>query len=105
MIFACPKGHQSTDPEYCSECGTALSAAAVVRSADGVVSPASAFAATAGESPEGEKCPCCQTLREGKLQYCEVCRYDFIHRQAYEPGAPARQPVGKSEAASSATSA
>jgi hypothetical protein len=105
MTFACPKGHQSTDPEYCSECGTALGAVTAVRSAEAAVPPASAFTAATGEGPEGEKCPCCQTLREGKLQYCEVCRYDFIHRQAYEPGVPARQPVGKSEAASSAMSA
>lgn len=57
--FTCPKGHDSTEPDYCSECGAKIDAAlAAAVDAAGI-------------------CPDCGTSRVGPARYCEVCRYDF----------------------------
>jgi len=58
-IFPCPKGHQSTQADFCSECGTWMK-------------PASGVAA-----PVGETCPECSTARVAGARYCEACRHDF----------------------------
>ena len=57
--FDCPKGHESTEPDYCSECGAKIDAVlAAAVDAAGI-------------------CPDCGTSRMGHARYCEVCRYDF----------------------------
>jgi hypothetical protein len=81
MTYPCPKGHDSTDPVWCSECSTRIPAAAA---------PASATAA-APLMHTGEMCPTpgCGTLRDGSSRFCENCRYDFELEQAYAgDGAP-----------------
>lgn len=66
--FDCPKGHDSTEPDYCSECGAKIDAAlAAAVDAAGI-------------------CPDCGTSRMGHARYCEVCRYDFAPEP--EPAAP-----------------
>lgn len=65
--YQCPKGHASTDPNYCSECGARIGAPAIADT-----TPASP-APTVG----AEVCPVCQTPRTPGARYCEVCRYDF----------------------------
>lgn len=69
--YPCPKGHDSTDPVWCSECSTRIAAAA----------PAPAPATSAG----GEICPTpgCGTPRDGRSRFCENCRYDFELGKAY----------------------
>lgn len=66
----CPRGHLSTEPDYCSECGSKLSeAASVQENASGVSQNSSGL----------ELCPDCGTLRENSsLSFCEVCGYNFV---------------------------
>jgi hypothetical protein len=74
MTTVCPKGHTSSDADYCSECGTRIGApgiAAQLASAP-ATSPVSAPAATTDGA-----CPDCATPRSGGARFCEVCRYDF----------------------------
>jgi len=63
MMFPCPKGHDSTEADFCSECGTKLAAIAEPALADAVF------------------CPDCGMARIGEERFCEACRYDF------QPGA------------------
>ena len=60
--LVCPKGHASTDPDFCSECGTKMTSVAVV-----------------------EKCPQCGMERTPGARFCETCRYDF---RSGTPGPP-----------------
>ena len=83
MTYKCPKGHDSTDPDYCSECGTAITASPLTDS----ISDVSGTGTLAGM----DVCPDCQTPREGGLQFCEVCRYDFISRTSFSPNAQPAQ--------------
>jgi FHA domain len=65
--YQCPKGHTSTDPDYCSECGALIGPSTV----------ASAMVAASAPLPGSEVCPDCQTPRTHGARFCEVCRYDF----------------------------
>ena len=65
--LVCPRGHTSTDPDFCSECGTKMVAAA----------------------PVAESCPQCGMQRTPGARFCETCRYDF---RSGTPG-PAPDPV------------
>lgn len=68
MTYACPKGHDSSDADYCSECGARIGAAPT----------GSAPAVT--PSPVPDECPDCATLRTPGSRFCEVCRYDFASK-------------------------
>jgi hypothetical protein len=70
MERICPKGHVSTDPDYCSECGAKLGGAA------SAITPTLATAPSA-LAVGGEPCPVCATQRVAGARFCEVCRYDF----------------------------
>lgn len=83
MTYKCPKGHDSTDPDYCSECGTAIGAA-----------PAAAQIVDTQQSQPasgGDVCPDCQTPRDGSLQFCEMCRYDFVNHRSFSADTGAAQ--------------
>lgn len=85
MSAACPAGHLSDEPDYCSVCGARITGAAPAPAA-----PARAFA----KAPSGAAqihCPSCGDPREDPdARFCEVCRYDFQDRR---PGPP---PVARS---------
>ncbi len=61
--YTCPKGHPSTEPDFCSECG------AKIQAAKSAPKPA--------HSGNG-KCPDCEADRaaDGGV-FCEVCGYNF----------------------------
>ncbi|MET3131471.1 hypothetical protein AAKU55_001733 [Oxalobacteraceae bacterium GrIS 1.11] len=63
----CSQGHQSSDADYCSECGVRIGA------------PSLTAAAPAGDAI----CSDCGTPRVGGSRYCEVCRYDFQGKSSY----------------------
>ena len=90
--FVCPKGHASTEADYCSECGARIgdeAAPAAVSSGGGA-----------------EHCPECGAAREQPgIVFCEICGYNFATgaRGGYAV-APAA-PVAAVEAASSVTAA
>jgi len=77
MTYLCPKGHVSTDSDYCSECGLRINAAPT--SAASTLPPTSAPAAAGGI------CPVCATPRTPGARFCEVCRYDFVTGKPADP--------------------
>ncbi|MBV9269367.1 MAG: FHA domain-containing protein [Acidobacteriaceae bacterium] len=63
MTVSCPKGHPSTEADFCSECGARIGAAST---------EAAAGARTAGS------CPDCNTKRvPDSAKFCELCGYNF----------------------------
>ncbi|MBW4614000.1 MAG: FHA domain-containing protein [Desmonostoc vinosum HA7617-LM4] len=75
--YKCPKGHESTQPDFCSECGAKIL---------GVVEPAlvtNALAQLAVTVPQTtiETCPACSAPREPDSgDFCEICGYNFVTR-------------------------
>jgi len=64
--YLCPKGHESSESDYCSECGAKIG------------SPSAAIAPTIPEIA-AQLCPDCSALHElhsGK--FCEICGYNFV---------------------------
>ncbi len=110
MPVRCPKGHISTDMDYCSECGAKMTAtpsgldAAVANLAASPASTGSAGSRASagagfggGSSPQSvlaaaqsgssENCPDCGTPRATPTAtFCEICRYNFVTRTPW--GAP-----------------
>ena len=69
MTYLCPKGHQSTESDYCSECGAKMSAAA----------PDAAAPAAPQSSAASKSCPDCGTPHDqADIAFCEICGYNFV---------------------------
>jgi hypothetical protein len=85
MKLTCPKGHVSTDPDYCSECGAKLGGAASAITPVDPIAPEALAAA-------GEPCPVCATQRVAGARFCEVCRYDFQTETASAAPPPPKAP-------------
>ncbi|CAN5193221.1 hypothetical protein BH11CYA1_BH11CYA1_23440 [soil metagenome] len=93
--YNCPAGHDSVDPDFCSECGNQLAAVpgAGAPSADPAAAPittsapASKTAASAPSSASSgshENCPMCTEVRDGSAQFCGVCGYDYVNKTGGE---------------------
>ena len=64
--FVCPKGHESTEADYCSECGARIEGAVAEPSA----APTPTLPAV---------CPECGATRDqSEVVFCEICGYNFI---------------------------
>lgn len=64
--YICPKGHTSTEADYCSECGAKINGA-------------SAAVASQANAGVAETCPECGAPREqSDVTFCEICGYNFI---------------------------
>ncbi len=72
MTYLCPKGHQSSEADYCSECGVRIGAPAVAPPP----TPNAPIAAAASIV-----CPACGATQTPGARFCEVCRYDFVAAQ------------------------
>jgi ribosomal protein L37AE/L43A len=93
--IVCPKGHQSTEPDYCSECGAKI----VANGAEGRSSGSQPFG---GNAAAPELCPKCGTAREDlSIPFCEVCGYNFVTSTG---GAPTPEPPPAEPAPVSAAS-
>lgn len=66
MSYQCQKGHQSSDPDYCSECGALIEQSNI-----------SMYEQMKVPTNSQEICPDCGTPRAVNARFCEVCRYDF----------------------------
>jgi hypothetical protein len=84
--YACPKGHDSSEPDFCSECG------AKIQGAPPSASPGPLGAAAA---PASGACPDCAAPRtDTSSKYCEVCGYNFsTGTHGNIPGAPVVPPA------------
>ncbi|HSY24283.1 MAG TPA: FHA domain-containing protein [Polyangiaceae bacterium] len=84
----CSNGHDSSELDYCSICGSAMSPRASAASAAGA--PAAGPAGT---------CPSCGEPRtDASARFCEVCRFDFRNNR------PGPAPMGRSSEAPAAPS-
>jgi hypothetical protein len=65
-MYPCPKGHNSTESDFCSECGAKIMGL-------GITSPAVDNALSV------QPCPDCGTPHEaGTGNFCEICGYSFL---------------------------
>jgi hypothetical protein len=80
MSNVCPKGHFSSDPDFCSECGARMAS-----------TPQAAPETTA--APAADRCPDCGTPRPAGARFCEVCRFDFQAQVSFSGLAAAAAPV------------
>lgn len=96
--YNCPAGHNSVDPDFCSECGNQLAPAPGSAPAAPTADPSSTAAPATTSSGSGahENCPMCTEVRDGSAQYCGVCGYDYVNKTGGEvpqAAAPAVVPV------------
>ncbi|MBD2355534.1 FHA domain-containing protein [Tolypothrix sp. FACHB-123] len=64
-IYKCPKGHESTESDFCSECGAKIL---------GIPEPK-----IAKTTVNIETCPACSAPHEvDSGDYCEICGYNFV---------------------------
>lgn len=75
MAYQCPKGHQSTDSDYCSECGALIGQPRIAASEPVQVLDSNKPSGDSNASKE--ICPDCGTPRSQNARFCEVCRHDF----------------------------
>lgn len=87
-MFQCPKGHQSTESDFCSECGSKI------QGAPPGAPPAVPTVSTPGS---GALCPDCGAPRTDlSSNFCEVCGYNFAsgaHGSAPPVSQPEPEPV------------
>lgn len=71
-VYTCPKGHSSTENDYCSECGAKIDGAGKSEAKQNGLKP---VPSSAGAK---QSCPDCGVQREpGPGDYCEVCGFNF----------------------------
>jgi len=85
-------GGESATPDYCDNCGSALSQpgpAPEGGNSDAKTAAVPAIPGAEGESGEEEVCPGCGTRRPPGARYCEIDGFDFeLKRPAMPPGGP-----------------
>jgi len=86
MAVQCPKGHVSTDADYCSECGARIGSVSVKPEAK------NGIAKSGGDSISNDICSDCGTPRTPGSRFCEVCRFDFQSKTVGGEVIPSVQP-------------
>jgi hypothetical protein len=75
-MYSCPKGHNSTEADFCSECGAKITAMGI---AELVSNPTNKSTPVQAESINSQPCPDCSTLHEADSgDFCEICGYNFL---------------------------
>ncbi len=77
MSTACPNGHESTWPDWCSICGERLGPVEAAPPAAASPAAASPAAASPASAPAGSTCDNCGVSRLEHDVFCESCGYDF----------------------------
>ena len=73
-IYNCPKGHASTEPDYCSECGAKIQGVLQLALA---TNPHNSTVPQA--APAVVNCPDCNAPHEPDSgDFCEICGYNFV---------------------------
>jgi FHA domain len=76
-VYNCPKGHSSTEPDYCSECGAKIQGDSLLESAvkhSSVTLSSPLFSAPS----DGLNCPECTAPHDPDSgDFCEICGYNF----------------------------
>ncbi|WP_310484842.1 FHA domain-containing protein [Chamaesiphon sp. VAR_48_metabat_403] len=77
-MYTCPKGHNSTEADFCSECGAKIMGLGIDQStADS--SQTAPRSATIASNSSIQPCPDCSTPHEADSgNFCEICGYNFL---------------------------
>jgi hypothetical protein len=96
--FTCPKGHESSEADFCDECGAKIGGTGTIPVSSGPSPTPSAAPVASPAAGGGNPCPNCGTPRAGSSRFCEDCGYD--HNTGKVPTltvpvpAPTSTPVG-----------
>lgn len=75
-MHSCPKGHISTESDFCSECGAKIVGLGI---AELVSNPTSRTTPTVAPPVTVHPCPECSTPHEADSgNFCEICGYNFL---------------------------
>ena len=76
-MYSCPKGHNSTEADFCSECGAKIRGLGI---GEFTSEPLKTMSKTADNSSlTQEACPDCSTPHEADSgNFCEICGYNFL---------------------------
>lgn len=73
-VYSCPKGHQSSESDFCSECGARIQGASQDAPFAGLFSSSPPPAG----SNSAQACPDCGAPRSDRSsKFCEICGYNF----------------------------
>jgi hypothetical protein len=89
-MYSCPKGHNSTEADFCSECGAKISGLEIAQL---VSTPSHPTGMTVSSI---QPCPVCTTPHEEVSgNFCEICGYNFLTGSEGEVPFPISIPSGK----------
>ncbi|WP_309738751.1 MULTISPECIES: FHA domain-containing protein [unclassified Chamaesiphon] len=75
-MYTCPKGHNSTEADFCSECGAKITGLGI---AELVSNPTNKTTATVSQSVAVQHCPDCSTPHQADSgNFCEICGFNFL---------------------------
>jgi FHA domain len=75
-MYTCPKNHNSTEADFCSECGAKIMGLAI---AELVSNPTNKSTSVVAPSISIQSCPDCSTPHEADSgNFCEICGYNFL---------------------------
>jgi FHA domain len=75
-MYTCPKGHTSTEADFCSDCGAKIVGVGI---AEVVSNSTNKTAATSSQFATTQPCPDCSTPHESDSgNFCEICGYNFL---------------------------
>jgi hypothetical protein len=81
--MVCPKGHSSTESDYCSECGAKIAASTPAAAAAPAPAPGPEAGPVAAVATATGSCPSCGAPRDDSgVAFCEVCGRDFASAPA-----------------------
>lgn len=73
-MYTCPKGHNSTEADFCSECGAKILGLGIAE-----LTPNPISLPTNTSSSSSGSCPDCSTPHEADSgNFCEICGYNFL---------------------------
>jgi DNA-directed RNA polymerase subunit RPC12/RpoP len=88
-MYICPKGHNSDEADFCSECGAKITGLGIAELSS---NPTSGTSASSSIS-----CPDCSTPHEADSgNFCEICGYNFASGAKGGVAFPTPQPVVQS---------
>ncbi len=86
-MYTCPKNHNSTEADFCSECGAKIMGLGIAE-----LTPNPISLPTNTSSSSSVSCPVCSTPHEADSgNFCEICGYNFL--SGAQGGVPFPAPV------------
>ncbi|WP_295617123.1 FHA domain-containing protein [Chamaesiphon sp. GL140_3_metabinner_50] len=77
-MYTCPKGHNSTEADFCSECGAKIMGLGIAQSTANS-SQTTTRSVSIASSSSIQPCPDCSTPHEADSgNFCEICGYNFL---------------------------